>query len=337
MAVPIPSRLGPPALLVRLADGAPHSGQQLAAELRLSPAALAKAITQLRAQGVELRAWRGGYRLPQPVELLDAGRIRALLTTEHKRQLRDLQLLFEVDSTNTCLLQAPAPPVGHADACLSELQHAGRGRLGRPWIAPFGAGLALSLGWVFKQPRRSLPALSLAVGVAVTRALARAGAQGMMLKWPNDIWFQDRKIGGVLSELRAEPDGAAYVVIGVGLNVSLSKQARRKIESTQVRVASAADACPTPPSRNGLAGAILDELLSMLAQFGREGFAPFHPAWMALDALGGRAAQVMVGESAVSGIACGIDPEGALLMNCGGRLKKFVSGEARLRLIEEDS
>jgi BirA family biotin operon repressor/biotin-[acetyl-CoA-carboxylase] ligase len=75
----------------------------------------------------------------------------------------------------------------------------------------------------------------------------------------------------------------------------------------------------------------------MLAQFGREGFAPFLPAWLALDALGGRPAQVMVGERAVSGIACGVDSEGALLMNCGGMVRKFVSGEASLRLIEEDS
>jgi BirA family biotin operon repressor/biotin-[acetyl-CoA-carboxylase] ligase len=337
MAVSIPSRLEPPALLLRLADGGPHSGQELAADLHLSRAALAKAITRLRAQGVEVRSARGGYRLAQPVELLEAGRIRAVLKAEHNRRLRELKLLFEVGSTNTCLLDAPAPPVGRADACLSELQHAGRGRRGRPWIAPFGAGLALSLGWVFKESTRALPALSLAVGVAVVRALERAGARGVELKWPNDIWFQDRKIGGVLSEMRGEPDGAAYVVIGVGLNVSLSEKARRKIESTQVRVASAADACPTPLSRNWLAGAILDELLSMLAQFGREGFEPFHPAWMALDALGGRAAQVMVGQNAVSGVACGIDSEGALLMNCGGKVRKFVSGEARLRLTEEDS
>jgi BirA family biotin operon repressor/biotin-[acetyl-CoA-carboxylase] ligase len=337
MAVSIPSRLDPPALLLRLADGAPHSGEELAADLGSSRAAVSKAITRLRAQGVEVRASRAGYCLLQPVELLDAGRIRAVLNGEHNRRLRELKLLFEVGSTNTCLLEAPAPAAGSAVACLSELQHAGRGRKGRPWIAPFGAGLALSLGWVFSEAARALPALSLAVGVAVSRALARAEARGITLKWPNDIWFQDRKIGGILSELRAEPDGAAYVVIGVGLNVSLSEQARRKIESAQVRVASAADACPTPPSRNWLAGAILDELLSMLAQFGREGFAPFLPAWLALDALGGRPAQVMVGERAVSGIACGVDSEGALLMNCGGMVRKFVSGEASLRLIEEDS
>ena len=337
MAVSIPSRLDLQALLMRLADGEPHSGQELAADLFPSRAALAKAVTGLRAHGVEVRAARGGYRLPQPVELLDAERIRAVLEPAHNRQLRGLQLLFEVGSTNTCLLDAPAPPVGRADACLSELQHAGRGRRGRLWIAPFGASLAMSLGWVFKGSTRTLPALSLAVGVAVARALARAGAREIALKWPNDIWFQERKIGGVLSELRGDADGAAYVVIGVGLNVSLSARARHKIESTIGSVASVADACPTPPSRNWLAGAILDELLSMLAQFGRDGFAPFHPPWMALDALGGRAAQVTLGDSAVSGIACGVDSEGALLMNCGGRLRKFVSGEATLRVIEEDS
>jgi BirA family transcriptional regulator, biotin operon repressor / biotin---[acetyl-CoA-carboxylase] ligase len=336
MAVSIPSSVDRPALLMLLADGGVHSGASLARELG-SGAALTQALAGLRAQGVEVQELEQyGYRLPRPVELLDEARIRAVLDERHNRQL-GLQLLFEVDSTNTCLLNAPAPPNGRAEASLSEIQYAGRGRRGRPWIAPFGASLALSLGWTFQQSARALPALSLATGVAVSRALARAGAQAIALKWPNDIWFQDRKIGGVLIEMRTEADGAAYVVIGVGLNVSLSVDARREIESTQVLVASAADACPAPPSRNWLAGAILSELLSMLAQFEREGFAPFRQPWIALDALGGRPAQVMLGDTVVSGIACGVDAEGALLLRTGGKVRTFVSGEARLRLIEVDT
>ena len=225
--------------------------------------------------------------------------------------MRAFELLFEVDSTNTRLLAAPPPPPGIADICLSELQHAGRGRRGRSWIAPFGAGIALSVAWTFTDGARTLPALSLAVGVAVWRALARAGARGVTLKWPNDIWFQDRKLGGVLIELRAEASGPAHVVIGIGINVALPAAARREIEAGGVRVAAVADACPAVPSRNLVAGAILDELLSMLGQFEREGFAAFRDAWMALDALSGRPARVLLAETAISGTARGVDPEGA--------------------------
>ena len=338
MAVSIARRLDHPLLLVLLADGQLHSGEWLGKELNVSRAAVWKGMERLRALGVEVQALpRRGYRLSSPVELLDARRIGAELGPQRIGQLRKLELLFEVDSTNTRLLGNAPPPCGSADVCLSELQHAGRGRRGRRWIAPFGGGVALSVAWTFSDGTRTLPALSLGVGVAVWRALVRAGAQGVTLKWPNDIWFQDRKIGGVLIELRAEASGPAHVVIGVGLNVTLPAAARREIEAGGVRVAAVADGCAVAPSRNLVAGALLDELLSMLGQFEREGFAAFRNAWMALDALNGRPAQVLLADTAISGTARGVDQEGALLLDTGDRVQRFVSGEASLRVIEGDT
>jgi len=338
MAVSIASRLDHPLLLVLLADGRLRSGEWLAKELNVSRAAVWKGVERLRALGVDVQALpRRGYRLSNPVELLDARRIGAELGPQRVAQLRTLELKFEVDSTNTRLLGKAPPPPGRADACMSELQHAGRGRRGRRWIAPFGAGVALSVAWTFSDGAGALAALSLGVGVAVARALARAGAQGVTLKWPNDIWLRDRKVGGVLIELRAEASGPAHVVIGIGLNVDLPAAARREIEASGVRVAAVADACAVPPSRNLVAGAILDELLSMLGQFEREGFAAFRDAWTALDGLNGRPARVLLGDTVISGTARGVDQEGALLLDTGDRVQRFVSGEASLRVIEGET
>jgi BirA family biotin operon repressor/biotin-[acetyl-CoA-carboxylase] ligase len=333
MAVSVPSGIEHPPLLVLLADGEVHSGEWLARELRQTRAAVWKGVERLRATGIEVHALaRRGYRLANPVELLDAHRIRAELSERCKPHLHRLELLFEVDSTNTRLAAAAPPPPGTADLCVSELQHAGRGRLGRRWIAPFGGGIAMSLGWTCSDVVRTLPALSLGVGVAVSRALVRAGAEGISLKWPNDIWFRDRKLGGVLIELRAEAGGPAHVVIGVGLNVSLSEEVRREIEASGVAVAAVTEACKTAPSRNLVAGAILDELLSMLLQYERFGFSAFRDAWTALDGLKDRQAQVMVGGTAILGVARGVDSDGALLLETKGRMERFVSGEASLRL-----
>jgi BirA family biotin operon repressor/biotin-[acetyl-CoA-carboxylase] ligase len=333
MAVSTKSRVTHPLLLVLLADGQLHSGEWLADELGVSRAAVWKGVERLRALGIAVIATaRRGYRLAQPVELLDARRIRAVPDANLRPKVRNFELLFEVDSTNTRLLAKPAPPFGRADLCISELQNAGRGRRGRRWIAPFGSSLALSLAWAFPDTARDLPALSLVVGVAVVRALRRAGAEGIGLKWPNDIWFADRKVGGILIELRAESGGPSHVVIGVGLNVHLSAAARREIEATGVRVAAVADASAAPVSRNFIAGAILAELLSMLAEFEHDGFAAFRPAWSALDALRGRRVRVLLGEQAVAGIARGADVDGALLLEVEGRREKFVSGEVSLRL-----
>jgi BirA family biotin operon repressor/biotin-[acetyl-CoA-carboxylase] ligase len=338
MAVSAPSGIEHPPLLVLLADGELHSGEWLARELGQTRAAVWKGVERLRAAGIEVQALaRRGYRLANCVELLDARRIRAELTDEHKTHLHNLEMLFEVDSTNTRLLSITPPPPSTADVCVCELQHAGRGRLGRRWIAPFGSGIAMSLGWTCSDVVRTLPALSLGVGVAVSRALARAGAEGISLKWPNDIWFRDRKLGGVLIELRAEAGGAAHVVIGVGLNVSLPEQARREIEASGVAVAAATDACKTAPSRNLVAGAILDELLSMLVQYERCGFSAFREAWSALDGLKDRPAQVVVGGTAILGVARGVDSDGALLLETEERMQRFVSGEASLRLSAGDA
>jgi BirA family biotin operon repressor/biotin-[acetyl-CoA-carboxylase] ligase len=326
-----------PPLLALLADGEPHSGARLALDLGQTRAAVRAGILRLRAAGIAVRAIPGrGYALPEAVELLDTNRLLAPLDEVNKARLSRFELLFEVDSTNSRLLSAAPPPPGMVDVCLSELQHAGRGRQGRRWFGPFGGGLAMSIGWCCSDVAGTLPNLSLGVGVAVSRALKRAGAEGILLKWPNDIWFRDRKVGGILTEVRAADAGvahaSAHVVIGIGINVSLTAAARRDIESGGMAVAAVADACTLPPSRNSVAGTILDELLSMLTQYQRSGFAAFRADWTALDALNGRQAQVVLGGAAVSGIARGVDVDGALLLETGGRMQRFVSGEASLRL-----
>jgi len=315
-----------------LADGRLHSGERLAQVLGMSRAGVWKGIERLRMLGIDIEAVpRRGYKLPDAVELLEERAIRAALAGDRVNRLHSLDLLFDVDSTNTRLLAKGPPPQGSADVVLSELQHAGRGRRGRRWIAPFGGGIALSMSWSFMDASRASPALSLCVGVAIARALERAGALGVGLKWPNDIWFDDRKAGGILIEVRAEASGPAHVVIGVGLNVRLSPGMRAQIEASGVRAAAVADACTAPPSRNFIAGAIIDALLSMLAVFERDGFPGFREAWTALDALRDRPVQVLTGEAVICGTARGADAHGALRLERDGRLQEFVSGEVSLR------
>jgi BirA family biotin operon repressor/biotin-[acetyl-CoA-carboxylase] ligase len=337
MAVPLPNRLDARALLRLLAEGGTRSAAHLASEFHTSCGEITKLVRKLRGEGVDIDAVGGrSYRLAAPVELLDPAKIRSALSGEVRSRLHRLDVFFDVDSTNTHLLQLTPPPLRSADVCSSELQHAGRGRRGRRWICPFGAGLALSLGWSFAGAATVDPTLSLAVGVAVSRSLERLGAKHVRLKWPNDIWLDDRKIGGILVEVRMEAGGPAHVVIGVGLNVSLSAGERRAIEATGVRVAAISDACPEPVSRNVLAAALLEQLLGMLDEFERSGFDAFRQEWAMLDALAGRQARVFAGNGSVAGTARGVDRDGALLLEVGGQLQRHVSGEVSLRLNEGD-
>jgi BirA family transcriptional regulator, biotin operon repressor / biotin---[acetyl-CoA-carboxylase] ligase len=321
------------ALLAPLAAGGLHSAASLARLLGAPRTEIEATVEQLRALGIEITGDSArGYRLGAALELLDGARIRAALDEESLRRLASLDILFEIDSTNTLLLARSAPPAGSANVALAELQSAGRGRRGRRWMSPFGASLAMSVAWRLPDTARADPTLSLAVGVAVVRALARLGAGDVRLKWPNDVWFNDRKIAGVLAELKTEAGGSGHLVIGVGLNVSLSADARDELAARGAQAAALSDACTGPVSRNALAATLLEELLSMLGTFERRGFAPFRDEWLSLDALGGRWVRVLLGERIIEGISRGVDTDGALLVETGGRLQRFVSGEASLRL-----
>lgn len=341
MAVPLPRGLDlRRPLLALLASQEPRAGSWLACALDAAESEVGAGIEQLRALGIDVAASPQGFRLQggRRLELLDADAIRSGLREPAVDRLPRLQVLFEVDSTNTWLLGRPAPPSGLADAALAELQNAGRGRQGRRWIAPFGASVALSLGWTVRDPERVDPSLSLAAGVAVGRALGGLGASDIRLKWPNDVWFKDRKLGGILVETRTG-GGTAHVVIGVGLNLHLSEESKRQIGALAGAPGlSALDAaCPSPVSRNALAAALLTELLSMLLLFERHGFGAFRDEWHSLDALRGRPARVLLAHGAVEGIARGVDEDGGLLLEHGGNVDKFIAGEASLRLIPGES
>jgi BirA family transcriptional regulator, biotin operon repressor / biotin---[acetyl-CoA-carboxylase] ligase len=333
VAVSLPDGVDPHrALIAALADGERRSAAALARALGRRVDEIRAAAAELGALGVEIAASARGFRLAVPVELFEAARIREALDPDARDKLAQLSILFMIDSTNTLLFARAPPPAGSADAALAELQLAGRGRRGRAWTTPFGGGIALSLGWTFPDASQADPTLSLAAGVAVARALERHGARGIGLKWPNDVWFRDRKIGGILVELKTVAGGAGHAVIGVGLNLSLSADTRRAIEAGGARIAALADACRTPPARNTLAATLLTELLSMLGTFERRGFAAFREQWTSLDALAGRPARILIGDEVVEGISRGVDADGALILDRGGQLQRFVCGEASLRL-----
>src|SRR5262249_8250068 len=157
-------------------------------------------------------------------------------------------------SSNTILLERSYPPNGSCEVFLAEYQTAGRGRRGRVWMAPPGGAICLSLSWTFREVPADLGALSLVIGVCSLRALGGLGVESARLKWPNDLLVEDRKLGGILIELRAESAGPACVVIGVGLNVSLGAPLLESIEKTGIPATDLASAgLSRPMSRNEIA------------------------------------------------------------------------------------
>ena len=323
----------PHALLARLADGQLHSGAAIAASLGVSRAAISKQVAVLGRLGVAVSAVRGrGYRLAAPLTLLDAASIEAVLAPPIRARLRTLRVLTVAGSTNSELLAGPPPPADRIDVLIAESQTGGRGRRGRAWLAPFGSSLLMSLGVVYPEGRSDLSGVTLAVGVALARALDRAGVRGLSLKWPNDVEFAGEKLAGVLCELKVEAGGAAQVVVGVGLNVSLGEPALAALSALGRRAADLTRIVASPPPRALLAALLIEEIVAALSEFGRSGLASFLAQWRSLDALAGREVTVEVAGTTRNGVARGLAPDGALLVDYAGTLERVDAGEVTLRL-----
>jgi BirA family transcriptional regulator, biotin operon repressor / biotin---[acetyl-CoA-carboxylase] ligase len=318
-------------LLRLLADGKLHSGEELAARAGVTRAAVWKQLRQLSDWGIECRAERGqGYRLAQPLELLDPDVIRRALPQFAAARLRNLDVHETLASTSDALVEVEDLPPGRFDVCLAEFQTAGRGRRGRRWLAPFGSGLCLSVNWTFRDAPAALGALSLAVGVAVLRALAKMNVAGAGLKWPNDIVHAGRKLGGILIDLRGEATGPAYVVIGVGLNIRMPPQAIMTLRADGIEAIDLA-MLGAMPARSLVAAALINEFALALEEFGTHGFAAFAAEWRDADALCGHAVRVLQGELSQEGVARGVDEDGALLLDAGGGSRRVLSGEVTVR------
>jgi BirA family biotin operon repressor/biotin-[acetyl-CoA-carboxylase] ligase len=315
-----------------LSDGRFHSGADLARSLGVSRSAVWKATVTLRELGATLHAVRNrGYRLAGANDALDGERIREHLERDVRERIASIEAVWSTASTNAALLSRPNPRVGLSEVFLAEYQSAGRGRRGRSWIAPPGGAICLSLSWTFRGVPRDLGALSLVIGVCTLRMLTGLGIADARLKWPNDLLLGERKLGGVLIELRAESAGPACVVIGIGLNVALGATVLGRIAESGVAATDLKSAGLAARSRNAIAAALLTACVRGLLAFEGEGLKPFIEEWRAADALRGRPVAVSAADGTARGLARGVDVHGALLLETPQGVRRFIAGDVTVR------
>jgi BirA family biotin operon repressor/biotin-[acetyl-CoA-carboxylase] ligase len=294
-------------LLPMLAAGDFRSGQDLADALGVSRTAVWKQLNKLGELGLEVESVKGrGYRIPGGLDLLDEQTVREALQPQAQQLLAQLLVLPEIDSTNAEVM-----------------------RRIEQGVSPFARNIYLSLMWEFSQGAAALEGLSLAVGVAVARALQQVGVEGVRLKWPNDILHEGDKLGGILLEMVGDATGKCQVVIGVGINVAMPGAAGQAIDQRWTDLASITEG--ETPSRNALLAALLDQLLPLAAGFESTGFAPWQEPWTELDAFAGTSVILHSGEHRQGGICRGVDNRGALQLETTAGVQKIYGGEISLR------
>ncbi|MCG5293668.1 bifunctional biotin--[acetyl-CoA-carboxylase] ligase/biotin operon repressor BirA [Providencia rettgeri] len=311
-----------------LADAQVHSGEQLGEQLGMTRSAINKHIKTLRSWGLNIETIAGkGYKLPYQINLLSEEVI--------KKQIDDVNIIVEpvIDSTNQYMLERIAE-LKSGDTCLAEYQSAGRGRRGRQWISPFGCNLYLSMYWRLEQGPAAAVGLSLVVGIVIAEVLNRISQEKVKVKWPNDLYMNDKKLAGILVELTGKTGDAAHIIIGVGINIGMNNNNIESSKSITQEWSSLRDEVENI-ERNELSANIIKSLRESLVIFEHEGLKPFLERWFKLDNFLNRHVKLLIGNDIISGIERGVNDQGALLLQKdNGEIIPYIGGEISLRLNE---
>ena len=295
-------------LLSHLADGE----EKVRSNLTKFSQNLAEDLQQFRDAGLNIIETAQGYRLVPQLPLLNSLQISTALSP--------YQVYYQpvMSSTNEWILQN-IPNLNKGDLCLAEYQTAGRGRRGRQWLSPFAGQMIFSFYWTF-NPKKSIEGLSLVIGLAIAEVL------NVQVKWPNDILFDGRKLGGILVEIANHKNGLLNLVIGVGINVSLPMQTEISQPYAQL------SEMDPDIDRQTLFPTLIQHLYVRLARFEKEGInAEFQQAWQNHNAFFNSEVNVITEQRVISGIEQGIDERGYLKVLCGDEVKMFNGGEVSLR------
>lgn len=232
--------------------------------------------------------------------------IEAAIKPNTRLKVDDILIHQSVSSTNDVLWQRFSEGQISPAICLSETQTAGRGRRGDLWHSPSAGNLYLSIFWPFPAETVS-EGLSIAVGISLIETLKTEGINDLQLKWPNDILYKRQKLAGILVESRFGKN--QNTVVGIGLNFKLPTATQNKIHQPTT---SLQQLCTEIPCRNGLAGKIIQNMITTLEHFQHRGLIDFIPQWPQYDALANHPVTLISEKDSLNVIARGINERGEL-------------------------
>ena len=318
-----------------LSDGKFHSGEIMAKNFNVSRVAIWHAISGAEKLGVEVFSVRGrGYRLTQSLDLVEEKKVKQAIG--EMANLFNVTVLDVVDSTNDYLKKVAVNGHPHASCVVSNIQTHGKGRRGRQWQSALGENLTFSFLWRFTKGAAALSGLSLAVGIALIRSLKKLDIHQALLKWPNDILVEDdgiyKKLAGILIELQGDMDGQSAAIIGIGINLNLSKKQAEKIDQPAISINQCTSESIDP---NNLLAIIIKNLAEVLAIFEDSGFTSLKNEWLSYDAFQDKVINVTSGDgNSTQGRSQGVDDFGSLQVITDAGAKVYASGEISIRKAE---
>lgn len=300
------------------------SGERISSGLGITRAAVWKKVTALRAKGFVIEAVPSrGYRLIGSPDL-SGEEIIARAGSDLWKEVLCYKTIGSTNEAGAALCQGKAPVLG--TVIIADMQEKGKGRLGRQWISPPGLNIYMSIVLVPAIAPKDATLLTILSSVACATALRETCGVDASIKWPNDLMIKGRKVGGILTEIRADPDRIAWAVIGIGINVnmdSLSFHGEMRRIATSIKAETG-----IAHRRSGLIVAILGALEKYYRILVNEGGTHVVAKWRQLSCTLGKRVRVASGPTHISGFAEDVDDEGMLLLRLpSGELKRIGAGD----------
>ena len=314
--------------ILRQANGAYVSGEDIARTMNVSRTAVWKHIRELKQAGYAIDSHsRSGYCLMETPDLLLPNEIQNGRKT--KVLGKDIQYYKEVISTNNQAKLAAQQDVDEGTIIVSEAQTSGRGRLARGWYSPAEKGIWFS---VILRPHflpQEAPKCTLMAAVAIAKAIEKITELQVGIKWPNDILYNKQKLVGILTEMNAEMDCINYIIIGMGINVNIQKN-EFPLELQQIAT-SLAILKGEKISRVKLLNEILFQIETLYNVAQAEGFVKILEEWKKYSVTLGKTVDVIGINDTFVGVAMDIDADGALLVKTETGIKRVLAGDVSIR------
>ena len=256
---------------------------------------------------------------------MDANQTESALRVQLQDTFESITVFEQIDSTNAEAMRRMRALQESSQLIVALSQSAGRGRRGRQWLSPSGAGIYFSITRTFERPLAELQALSLMTALSVAEAIRSCGVEDVQLKWPNDVLVRRKKLAGILLET-CQNDERPIIIFGIGINLdlpdSIVEQLDRPVTDVR-RERSAVDGELNPVE---LLGKVCRGLDARLNEFLLTGFASFRGQWNEMDSYLQEKVVVINGEQRLTGVCAGVDEQGALVLNEESGNVRLING-----------
>ena len=282
-------------------------------------------IDDMQKKGLKICHDKNSLYIDDSIIALSENKIRQSLDLEINQSIHSFNILYQTSSTNKSITQKPLN--GQYSILLTEYQSHGQGRREKKWISPLADNIYLSMQFHLNDPGNA-HLLPLLTALSICKALNKIGINGCQIKWPNDIYLDDKKLAGVLVESRYNSEKESIYVVGIGINVNM--QINNEINQSWTSLRNQQNKMF---DRNLILSALLSESLETYNKITQLDLTKFMHEWRLLDYLHGSEICVVDQSGTYTAIAQGIANDGALLINYSNdiTLKKIYSADVSIK------